>query len=83
MIITSGWFDTNGGPVIDTNAQVITWNNEPVPGLYGAGNCVASASNNAYWGGGTTIGNAHVWGVAAARHAVASIEKVISSASAS
>jgi hypothetical protein len=29
---------------------------EPIPGLYGAGNCVASASARAYWAGGATLG---------------------------
>jgi hypothetical protein len=78
IIVTGGWFDTNGGPVINSDGQVLNWKNQPVPGLYGAGNCVASAAHNAYWGGGTTIGNAHVWGVAAARHAVTSTIKEVS-----
>jgi hypothetical protein len=29
---------------------------KPIPGLYGVGNCVASASARAYWAGGATIG---------------------------
>jgi hypothetical protein len=29
---------------------------EPIPGLYGVGNCVASPSAQAYWAGGATLG---------------------------
>ena len=29
---------------------------KPIPGLYGVGNCVASASARAYWAGGATLG---------------------------
>ena len=29
---------------------------QPIPGLYGVGNCVASASGQAYWSGGSTWG---------------------------
>lgn len=70
--------DSNGGPVINTNAQIVRWDNSPIDGLYGAGNAVASTSVNAYWGGGATIGNATVWGYQAALHAVASEEKAVS-----
>lgn len=67
--------DTNGGPVINTDAQIVRWDNTPIEGLYGAGNAVASTSVNAYWGGGATLGNATVWGYQAAKHAVSSAEK--------
>lgn len=70
--------DTSGGPVINSNAQIVRWDNSPIDGLYGAGNAVASTSVNAYWGGGATLGNAHVWGFQAARHAHASEEKPVS-----
>lgn len=70
--------DTSGGPVINSNGQIVRWDNTPIDGLYGAGNAVASTSANAYWGGGATLGNATVWGYQAALHAVASDEKAVS-----
>jgi hypothetical protein len=35
---------------------VVDDRNEPISGLYGVGNCVASASARAYWAGGGTLG---------------------------
>lgn len=69
FIVTASAVDTNGGPVINSNGQILTWSGEPVTGMYGAGNCVACPGVNAYWGGGATLGNAHIWGYAAAKHA--------------
>jgi predicted oxidoreductase len=74
FIVAASAVDTNGGPIINTDGQVITWTDEPVAGLYGAGNAVASPGVNAYWGGGMTLGNAHVWGYRAAKHATESDE---------
>jgi succinate dehydrogenase/fumarate reductase flavoprotein subunit len=42
---------------------------EPVHGLYGVGNCVASASAQGYWAGGGTLGPILAFGRLAAEHA--------------
>lgn len=69
IIVAAAAVDTNGGPVINRNGQVLSYDGTPIEGLYGAGNCIASPGVNAYWVGGMTIGNAHVWGYAAGKHA--------------
>jgi succinate dehydrogenase/fumarate reductase flavoprotein subunit len=61
--------DTNGGPIINPDGQVLSYSGGPIAGLYGSGNAVASPGVNAYWVGGMTLGNAHVWSYRAARHA--------------
>jgi 3-oxosteroid 1-dehydrogenase len=55
-LVTGGTLDTKGGPKTNTNGQVLDTSNKPIPGLYGVGNCVASASGRAYWAGGATLG---------------------------
>lgn len=75
FIVAVSAVDTNGGPVINPNAQIVRWDGTAVEGLYGAGNCIANPSVNAYWGGGATIGNGHVWGYNAGKHASQASEK--------
>jgi predicted oxidoreductase len=55
-LLTGGNLDTKGGPATDARARVLDRMGQPIPGLYGAGNCVASASARAYWAGGATLG---------------------------
>ena len=45
-----------GRPAHHPDGQVLDDLGEPIPGLYGVGNCVASASAQAYWAGGATLG---------------------------
>jgi 3-oxosteroid 1-dehydrogenase len=64
-----GAVGTSGGPRIDSDGRVQHVRDRPIPGLYGAGNAIASPAGPAYYGGGTTIGMALVWGHIAGAHA--------------
>jgi succinate dehydrogenase/fumarate reductase flavoprotein subunit len=64
-----GTLDTKGGPRIDTNSRLLRSDGSFVPGLYGAGNCIASPAGQAYWAGGTTLGLAATFGWIAGNHA--------------
>ena len=55
-LIVAGNLDTKGGPKTNSNGQVLDVSGVPIKGLYGIGNCVASASARAYWAGGGTLG---------------------------
>lgn len=68
-ILAPGALDTNGGPQIDARGRVLDGAGKPIPGLYGAGNCIASPAGGAYWGAGTTLGLAITFGTLAGRSA--------------
>jgi hypothetical protein len=55
-LVTGGTLDTKGGPKTTADGQIVDDLDRPIPGLYGVGNCVASASLRAYWAGGATLG---------------------------
>ena len=54
-LVTGGTLDTKGGPKCNVDGQVLDDMDQPISGLYGVGNCVASASRRAgvpEWGAG-------------------------------
>jgi 3-oxosteroid 1-dehydrogenase len=55
-LVTGGTLDTKGGPRTNPDGQVLDDTGAPVPGLYGVGNRVASASAQGYRAGGATLG---------------------------
>jgi 3-oxosteroid 1-dehydrogenase len=55
-LMTGGNLDTKGGPKTTPDGKVLDIADQPIAGLYGVGNCVASASARAYWAGGATLG---------------------------
>ncbi len=71
VLIGAAMFDTAGGPVVNAAARVLDVLGDPLPGLYGAGCCVASPGGQAYWSGGAPMGLAltfgYIAGVNAAR----------------
>jgi 3-oxosteroid 1-dehydrogenase len=74
MLICAAMFDTSGGPVADSSARILDLSGQPIPGLYGAGCCVASPGGRAYWSGGAPIGIALTYGYIAGLAAAAETE---------
>ena len=72
-LLGPGTLDTKGGPRVDVQGRVLRADGSTIPGLYGAGNCVASPSGEAYWGAGGTIGPIFCFAYLAGRHVAARV----------
>ena len=69
ILLAGGTLDTNGGPKINEKAQILDTKENPIPGLYGAGNCIAPLMPY-YIAAGATIGNALTSGYIAGMNSV-------------
>ena len=67
--VYAGVLGTKGGPRTDNNGQVLDVDGNLIPGLYAAGNTMASAMGMTYGGAGGTLGPAIVFGYLAGRRA--------------
>ena len=76
-ILAPGAIDTKGGPLVNARMQMLDGFDRPIPSLYGVGNCVASASGQAYWSGGGTFGPYIGYGLVAATNAVSDGPKTL------
>jgi predicted oxidoreductase len=65
--VFSGALGTKGGPQTDTRARVLDVDGNVIPGLYAAGNAMASPLGMTYGGAGGTLGPAMVFGYIAGR----------------
>ena len=60
--VKSGALGTKGGPQTDVDARVLDVDGVAIPGLYAAGNVMASPMGMTYGGGGGTLGPGMVFG---------------------
>lgn len=67
--IFPGDVGTAGGVVADEHARVLDQADEPIPGLYAAGNMTATVMGRYYLGAGASIANTMVFGFIAGKHA--------------
>lgn len=66
--VKSGALGTKGGAQTDTLGRVLDLDMRPIPGLYAAGNAMASMMGMTYGGGGGTLGPGMVFGYLAGKH---------------
>jgi 3-oxosteroid 1-dehydrogenase len=70
VLICGMVLDTNGGPKTNARSQVLRPDGTVIPGLYGAGNCVASVAGDGYLSLGSTLGPAATFAYLAANDVV-------------
>ncbi|MFI6310081.1 FAD-dependent oxidoreductase [Nocardia fusca] len=68
VLICGMVLDTNGGPKTDAGSRVLRPDGSAIPGLYGAGNCVASIAGDGYLSLGSTLGPAATFAYLAAEN---------------
>ncbi|MFD7291917.1 FAD-binding protein [Streptomyces sp. NPDC059897] len=66
--VHAGVLGTAGGLRTDLAGRVLDVHGTPLPGVYAAGNCSATAFHDAYPGGGATLGSAITRGFAVGEH---------------
>lgn len=71
--VFAGCVGTFAGLMTDGNARVVRSDGSPIPGLYAAGNDLASITGGDYIAGGCTIGPAMTFGYLAGRHAASNV----------
>lgn len=71
IILAASVLDTNGGPKATPDGEILRADGTTIAGLYGAGNCVASAAGAGYWSGGSTLGPAAAFAYRAAHRVAA------------
>ena len=60
---------TCGGPRANADAQVLSWDDRPIPGLYVCSNTMSASTGGVYGGAGGTLGPGSTFGFLAGRHA--------------
>jgi 3-oxosteroid 1-dehydrogenase len=78
IIMAGSVLDTNGGPKTTASGEILRPDGSAIPGLYGAGNCVASPAGAGYWSGGSTLGPAAAFAYLAAKHVVGQPDRDLS-----
>ena len=72
--VVAGSFGTFAGLKTDTGARALDASGQPIPGLYAAGNDMASVMGGYYPAGGIGLGPAMTFGYIAGRHAAGATE---------
>ncbi|MGE0666223.1 MAG: FAD-dependent oxidoreductase [Sphingomonadales bacterium] len=69
VLVNPGALGTKGGPQTDIHGNVVDIDGKPIPGLYAAGNVMASPFGMTYGGPGGTLGPGMVFGYLSGKHA--------------